>query len=87
MLKRPGYGHRSIRCLINCDGIIILIIILLFIFLYDFMILLLFFLVPSVVKMPKVKNVKLKSNLEWLTSGVILIDEGASESNLIETLD
>ena len=31
-------------------------------------------------------NMKLKSNLEWLTFGVIPIDEGASESNLIETL-
>ena len=45
------------------------------------------FLVPSVVKIPRVKNIKLKSNLEWLTFGVIPIDEGASESNLIETLD
>ena len=34
----------------------------------------------------KVKNINLKSNLEWLTFGVIPIDEGASESNLIETL-
>ena len=31
--------------------------------------------------------IKLKSNLEWLTFGVIPIDEGASESNLIEMLD
>ena len=45
------------------------------------------YLVPSVVKIPRVKNIKLKSNLEWLTFGVIPIDEGASESNLIETLD
>ena len=51
------------------------------------LLLLLFFLVPSVVKIPRVKNIKLKSNLEWLTFGVIPIDEGASESNLIETLD
>ena len=28
----------------------------------------------------------LKSNLEWFTFAVILIDEGASESNLNETL-
>ena len=48
--------------------------------------LLLFFYVPSVVKIPRVKNIKLKSDLEWLTIGVIPIDEGASESNLIETL-
>ena len=46
----------------------------------------LLFLVPSVVKIPRVKNIKLKSDLEWLTFGVIAIDEGASESNLIETL-
>ena len=45
-----------------------------------------FFLVPSVVKIPRAKNIKLRSNLEWLTFGVIPIDEGASESNLIETL-
>ena len=45
-----------------------------------------FFFIPLVVKIPRVKNVKLKSNLEWLTFGVIPIDEGASESNLIETL-
>ena len=44
------------------------------------------YLVPSVVKIPRVKNIKLKSNLEWLTFGVIPIDEGASESNLIEML-
>ena len=44
-----------------------------------------YFLVPSVVKIPMVKNIKLKSDLEWLTIGVIPIDEGASESNLIET--
>ena len=44
-----------------------------------------FFKVPSVVKIPRVKNIKLKSNLKWLTFGVIPIDEGASESNLIET--
>ena len=31
-------------------------------------------------------SIKLKSDLEWLTFGVIPIDEGASESNLIETL-
>ena len=45
------------------------------------------FLVPSVVKIPRVKNIRLKSNLKWLIFGVIPIDEGASESNLIETLD
>ena len=44
------------------------------------------FLVPSIVKIPRVKNINLKSNLEWLTFGVIPIAEGASESNLIETL-
>ena len=46
----------------------------------------LFFLVPSVVKIPRVKNIKLKSNLEWLTLCVIPIDVGASKSNLIETM-
>ena len=46
------------------------------------------FFVPSVVKISRVKNIlKLKSNLEWLTFCVIPIDEGAFESNLIETLD
>ena len=64
--------------------IIIIIIIISFI---SFIIIILFFLVSSVVKIPRVKNIKWKSNLEWLTSGVIPIDEGASESNLIETLD
>ena len=49
-------------------------------------IIIIIFFVPSVVKIPKVKNNKLKSNLEWLTFGVIPIDEGASESNLIEAL-
>ena len=44
------------------------------------------FLVPSVVNIPRVKNIKLKSNLEWLTFGVIPIDEGASESNPITLL-
>ena len=57
------------------------IIIYLFFYYYYY-----FFLVPSQVKIPRVKNIKLKSDLEWLTFGVILIDEGASESNLIETL-
>ena len=46
-----------------------------------------FFLIPSVVKIPRVENIKLKGNLEWLTFGVIPIDEGASKSNLIETLN
>ena len=45
------------------------------------------FLVPSVVKIPRVNNIKLKSNMKWLTIGVIPIDEGAFESNLIETLN
>ena len=44
------------------------------------------FFIPSVVKIPMVKNIKLKSNLEWLTFGVIPIDEGASENNLLETV-
>ena len=60
------------------DVIIIIIIIIIIIFIN--------FFVPSVVKIPRVKNIKLKSDLEWLTFGVIAIDEGASESNLIETL-
>ena len=56
---------------------------------YYFIIIIIFFLiyffyVPSVVMIPRVKNIMLKSNLEWLTFGVIPIDEGASESNLIE---
>ena len=55
---------------------------LLLLFLFIF-----YFLVPSVVKIPWVKNIKFKSNMKWLTFGVIPIDEGASESNLIETLD
>ena len=59
----------------------IIIIIFFFIIIINF-----FLLVPSVVKIPRIKNIKLKSNLEWLTFGVIPIDEGASESNLIETL-
>ena len=49
-------------------------------------IIIVFFLVLSIVKIPRVKKIKLKSNLEWLTFGVIPIDEGASKSNLIETL-
>ena len=56
----------------------IIIIIILFIFFI--------FLVPSVVKIPRVKNIRINYILEWLTFGVIPIDEGASESNLIETL-
>ena len=54
---------------------IIIIIIIIFIF-----------FVPSVVKIPRFKNIKLKSELEWLTFGAIPVVEGASESNLIETL-
>ena len=49
-------------------------------------IIIIFFYLPLVVKIPRVKNIKLKSDLEWLTFGVIPIDEGVSESNLIETL-
>ena len=49
-------------------------------------IIIIIFLVSSVVKIPMVYNIKLKSNLKWLTFGVIPIDEGASESHLIETL-
>ena len=58
--------------------IIIIIIVIVIIILY---------FLPSVVKIPRVKNIMLKSILEWLIFGVILIDKGASESNLIEMLD
>ena len=54
------------------------------------LLLLIFFLnffIPSLVEIPRVKNIKLKLNMEWLTFGVIPIDEGASENNLIEMLD
>ena len=60
----------------EAEEIIIIIIIIIYVY----------FLVPSVVKILRVKNIKLKSILEWLTFGVIPIDEGVSESNLIETL-
>ena len=60
----------------NADIIIIIIIIL-----FYFILFILFFCIIFLIK-----NVKVKSNLEWLTFGVIPIDEGASESNLIETL-
>ena len=46
-----------------------------------------YFCVPLLAKIPSVKNIKLKSSLEWLTFGVILIDKSASESDLIEVLD
>ena len=68
----------GVEARLQLQFIIIIIIIIIIIFIY--------LLVPSVVKIPKVKNIKLKSNPEWLTFGVIPIDEGSSESNLIETL-
>ena len=61
-------------------------IIIIIIFIIITIIIISFFLVPSVVKIPRVKNIKLKSDLEWLTFGIIPIDQGASESNLIEAL-
>ena len=48
---------------------------------------LLTYFIYLLVKIPRVKNIKLKSKLEWLTFGVILINEGTSESNVIETLN
>ena len=63
----------------NNISILIIIVNIIIICLFDF--------VPSVVKIPRVESIELKSNLEWLTFGVIPIDEGASETILIETLN
>ena len=80
------YISRSIRDFSFQVEIIIIIIIIIIIFIIIIIIIYFNFL-PSVVKIPMVKNIKLKSNLKWLTFDVIPIDEGASESNLIKTLD
>ena len=66
--------------------IIFIIITIIIIIIIIITIIIILFLVSSVAN-PRVKNIKLKANLEWLTFGVIRIDEGASKSNLIETLD
>ena len=80
MVKTEINSEIIIFFILTLAALIIIIII------FTIIIIITIFFVPWIVNIPRVKNVKLKPDLEWSTFGVMPIDEGASESNLIETL-